>query len=115
MPRLLTAFALALALAAGAHAGPYCHQTVSAPYYHPTYVAPTVHVVQEVEFSFASPVFNQVDVVELRQRQVYIPTVVTGQSITQTEVVTIDRVLAEVQHYQPAAKRVVNVYRKSGY
>jgi hypothetical protein len=114
MPRLLTAFVLALALAAGASAGPYCHP-VQAPYYPPTYVAPTyvppVTVVQEVEFSFASPVYNQVDVVEVRQKQVYIPAVVTGQVITQTEVVTVDRVLAEVRH----DKKVVNVYRKSSY
>jgi hypothetical protein len=111
MPRLLTAIALTLGLTAFASAGPCYHPPVQGYYQQPTYVAPPVQVVQEVEFSFAHPVFNQVEVVEVRQKQVYVPTVVTGKAITQTEVVTVDRVLAEVQHQ----KQAVRVYRKSGY
>lgn len=106
--RLFAAAAALLALAGLAAAGP-CH---SPTYYPPAYHAPAYHVpsvVEEVEFSFAHPVYNQVEVVAIKQKQVFIPTVVTGQAITQTEVVTVDRVLAQVQSHN---KTAVRLYRK---
>jgi hypothetical protein len=66
-----------------------CPNTPVTRAYASNYVAPVYNYepVVEVEFAFAHPVFNRVDVVEIRERQVFVPVIVTGQTIVQREVV----------------------------
>jgi hypothetical protein len=55
-----------------------------------SYSPPTVYSYEsevEVEFAVASPVFNKVEVFEVRERRVYVPTIVTGEAIVRREVV----------------------------
>jgi hypothetical protein len=98
------AFAAVLSLLVGGYAlagcpvrGGYAQQ-----YYAPTYYLPTY--INLVEFSFAHPVFNEVDVVTIQERQVFVPTVVTDKFITQDEAITKTNVIAVNRAYGQRVK-----------
>jgi hypothetical protein len=100
----IAAVCLAGAVEAGCpHYGGYGYGQV-VPYQPSLYYVPPVN---EVEIVIAHPVYNRVDVVQVVQKQVYIPTVVSGQTIVQREVVVKDNVIVADQ-----VKTVVKITRK---
>jgi hypothetical protein len=100
----IAAVCLAGAVEAGCpHYGGYGYGQVT-PYQPSLYYVPPVN---EVEIVIAHPVYNRVDVVQVVQKQVYIPAVVSGQTIVQREVVVKDNVIVADQ-----VKTVVKITRK---